>query len=93
MDIIILICHCHRENYHGHRCNHYHGYCGRFQLRIHLCWGNWHGPHHHDIPIEKIFKVVASSYPGYDPDDCYDYYDYYDPDDCYDYKMRKSEVV
>ena len=28
------------------------------QLRIHLCWGNWHGPHHHDIDIEKIFKVI-----------------------------------
>ena len=24
---------------------------------MHLCWGNWHGPHHRDIPIEKIFKV------------------------------------
>ena len=28
-----------------------------FKLRMHLCWGNWHGPHHRDIPIEKIFKV------------------------------------
>ena len=34
------------------------GHCRPPQLRIHLCWGNWHGPHHHDIPIEKIFKVV-----------------------------------
>ena len=29
------------------------------QLRMHLCWGNWHGPHHRDIPIEKIFKVCS----------------------------------
>ena len=34
------------------------GHCRPPQLRIHLCWGNWHGPHHHDIPIEKIFKVA-----------------------------------
>ena len=25
---------------------------------MHLCWGNWHGPHHRDISIEKIFKVI-----------------------------------
>ena len=28
------------------------------QVRMHLCWGNWHGPHHHDIDIEKIFQVI-----------------------------------
>jgi len=34
------------------------------KLRIHLCWGNWHGPHHHDIPIEKIFKIVMRARPS-----------------------------
>ena len=27
------------------------------RMRMHLCWGNWHGPHHRDIPVDKIFKV------------------------------------
>ena len=27
------------------------------RLRMHLCWGNWHGPHHRDISVEKIFNV------------------------------------
>jgi len=34
------------------------------KLRLHLCWGNWHGPHHHDIPIEKIFKIVMGARPS-----------------------------
>lgn len=33
-------------------------------LRMHLCWGNWHGPHHKDIPVKKIFKIVMSARPG-----------------------------
>ena len=23
-------------------------------LRLHVCWGNYEGPHIHDIPIEKF---------------------------------------
>lgn len=34
------------------------------RIRMHLCWGNWHGPHHHDIDIAKIFKVVMSARPS-----------------------------
>jgi len=34
------------------------------KLRMHLCWGNWHGPHHRDIPIEKIFKIVMKARPS-----------------------------
>jgi len=34
------------------------------KIRMHLCWGNWHGPHHKDIPIEKIFKLVMSAKPS-----------------------------
>ncbi len=29
-------------------------------LRLHVCWGNYEGPHIHDIPIEKIFDVLMS---------------------------------
>jgi len=36
------------------------------QVRLHVCWGSFHGPHHDDIPlteiIDLIFKVPAASY-------------------------------
>jgi 5-methyltetrahydropteroyltriglutamate--homocysteine methyltransferase len=28
------------------------------RVRVHLCWGNYEGPHHRDIPLEKIFTTV-----------------------------------
>ncbi len=28
------------------------------RVRMHLCWGNYEGPHHRDIPLAKIFGVV-----------------------------------
>jgi 5-methyltetrahydropteroyltriglutamate--homocysteine methyltransferase len=28
------------------------------RVRMHLCWGNYAGPHHRDIPLAKIFGVV-----------------------------------
>lgn len=38
----------------------------REQIRLHVCWGSFHGPHHDDIPlteiIDLIFKVPAESY-------------------------------
>lgn len=43
------------------------------RIRIHLCWGNYEGPHHRDIPIRDIidivFKVRATgiSYEGANP--------------------------
>ncbi len=33
------------------------------QLRMHLCWGNYEGPHHHDVPLEEIFDVVLEARP------------------------------
>jgi 5-methyltetrahydropteroyltriglutamate--homocysteine methyltransferase len=30
------------------------------QVRYHLCWGSWHGPHAHDIPLADIVDVVLS---------------------------------
>jgi 5-methyltetrahydropteroyltriglutamate--homocysteine methyltransferase len=27
-------------------------------VRIHICWGNYEGPHDHDIPISRILPVV-----------------------------------
>jgi 5-methyltetrahydropteroyltriglutamate--homocysteine methyltransferase len=38
----------------------------REQIRLHVCWGSFHGPHRHDIPLREIadiiFAVPASSY-------------------------------
>ena len=30
------------------------------QVRYHLCWGSWHGPHAHDIALEDILDVLLS---------------------------------
>jgi 5-methyltetrahydropteroyltriglutamate--homocysteine methyltransferase len=30
-------------------------------MRLHLCWGNWAGPHKHDIELRKILPVVLSA--------------------------------
>jgi 5-methyltetrahydropteroyltriglutamate--homocysteine methyltransferase len=36
------------------------------KVRLHVCWGSFHGPHHDDIPlkdiIDLIFRVNAGSY-------------------------------
>src|SRR5476649_2046841 len=28
------------------------------QLRLHLCWGNYEGPHHYDVPFSDIIDIV-----------------------------------
>jgi 5-methyltetrahydropteroyltriglutamate--homocysteine methyltransferase len=30
------------------------------QVRYHLCWGSWHGPHAHDIPMADIVETLLS---------------------------------
>jgi len=34
------------------------------RMRMHLCWGNYEGPHDHDIPLEKIIKIVLKARPN-----------------------------
>jgi 5-methyltetrahydropteroyltriglutamate--homocysteine methyltransferase len=34
------------------------------QLRIHLCWGNYEGPHHCDVPLADIIDVVFEARPN-----------------------------
>ena len=34
------------------------------QLRMHLCWGNYEGPHHHDVPLSDIIDIVFSAKPN-----------------------------
>jgi 5-methyltetrahydropteroyltriglutamate--homocysteine methyltransferase len=28
------------------------------KVRYHLCWGSWHGPHTHDLPLEHIIDLI-----------------------------------
>jgi 5-methyltetrahydropteroyltriglutamate--homocysteine methyltransferase len=34
------------------------------RMRIHICWGNYEGPHDHDIPLERILKTVLKAKPA-----------------------------
>ncbi|MDG2261789.1 MAG: cobalamin-independent methionine synthase II family protein [Actinomycetota bacterium] len=33
------------------------------QCRMHLCWGNYPGPHHHDVPITEVIDLVWEAKP------------------------------
>jgi 5-methyltetrahydropteroyltriglutamate--homocysteine methyltransferase len=33
------------------------------QLRMHLCWGNYEGPHHHDVPLADLLDLVFAARP------------------------------
>ena len=33
------------------------------RARLHVCWGNYEGPHHRDIPLEAIADVLLSAKP------------------------------
>jgi 5-methyltetrahydropteroyltriglutamate--homocysteine methyltransferase len=32
-------------------------------VRMHVCWGNYEGPHDHDIPLEKIVRILLKAKP------------------------------
>jgi 5-methyltetrahydropteroyltriglutamate--homocysteine methyltransferase len=34
------------------------------QLRLHLCWGNYEGPHHYDVPFADIIDIVFLARPA-----------------------------
>jgi 5-methyltetrahydropteroyltriglutamate--homocysteine methyltransferase len=31
------------------------------RVRMHVCWGNYEGPHHHDVPMERLLPVVLKA--------------------------------
>ena len=35
----------------------------RDRMRLHICWGNYEGPHTHDIPLAKVFDVAVKARP------------------------------
>jgi len=34
------------------------------RMRMHICWGNYEGPHDHDIPLERIIDIVLRARPA-----------------------------
>jgi 5-methyltetrahydropteroyltriglutamate--homocysteine methyltransferase len=34
------------------------------QMRMHICWGNYEGPHHHDTPLEDLLDVLWTARPA-----------------------------
>ncbi|HUZ72936.1 MAG TPA: cobalamin-independent methionine synthase II family protein [Stellaceae bacterium] len=34
------------------------------RMRIHLCWGNYEGPHHCDVPLADIIDIVLAARPA-----------------------------
>jgi 5-methyltetrahydropteroyltriglutamate--homocysteine methyltransferase len=33
------------------------------RMRLHLCWGNYEGPHHRDVPLREIVRIVLRARP------------------------------
>ncbi len=33
------------------------------RLRMHICWGNYEGPHDHDIALEKVIGIILKARP------------------------------
>jgi 5-methyltetrahydropteroyltriglutamate--homocysteine methyltransferase len=36
----------------------------RERVRLHCCWGNWEGPHLHDVPLSRILPVLYQANAG-----------------------------
>ncbi|MEO1247266.1 MAG: cobalamin-independent methionine synthase II family protein [Pseudomonadota bacterium] len=34
------------------------------QVRLHVCWGNYEGPHHHDAPMEMVLPIACRANVG-----------------------------
>jgi 5-methyltetrahydropteroyltriglutamate--homocysteine methyltransferase len=34
------------------------------QLRMHMCWGNYEGPHHRDVPFADVIDIVFTAKPN-----------------------------
>jgi 5-methyltetrahydropteroyltriglutamate--homocysteine methyltransferase len=34
------------------------------RLRMHICWGNYEGPHNHDIPLERVIATILRARPA-----------------------------
>ncbi len=34
------------------------------RVRYHICWGSWHGPHSHDLPLEHVIDLMLKIHAG-----------------------------
>jgi 5-methyltetrahydropteroyltriglutamate--homocysteine methyltransferase len=34
------------------------------RLRMHVCWGNYEGPHHRDVPLRDVLELVLEAKPA-----------------------------
>jgi 5-methyltetrahydropteroyltriglutamate--homocysteine methyltransferase len=34
------------------------------RIRMHVCWGNYEGPHHHDIGLDRIMGLICKAKPS-----------------------------
>lgn len=34
------------------------------KMRMHICWGNYEGPHDHDIPLERVVDIILKARPA-----------------------------
>jgi len=34
------------------------------KMRMHVCWGNYEGPHDHDIPLDRMIDVILAARPA-----------------------------
>lgn len=34
------------------------------KMRMHICWGNYEGPHDHDIPLENVIDTILKAKPA-----------------------------
>jgi 5-methyltetrahydropteroyltriglutamate--homocysteine methyltransferase len=37
--------------------------CPAERLRMHICWGNYEGPHHHDVPMDVVLPIALKAKP------------------------------
>jgi 5-methyltetrahydropteroyltriglutamate--homocysteine methyltransferase len=47
-----------RAEFHADVLNHTLAKIPPHMIRIHVCWGNYEGPHTHDIPLSKIISII-----------------------------------
>jgi len=47
---------------HVEALNHALGNIPAERVRIHLCWGNYEGPHHRDVPLRDIIDIVFKAH-------------------------------
>lgn len=37
--------------------------CAADRVRMHVCWGNYEGPHHHDAPMDVVLPIALKAKP------------------------------